>query len=145
VVFGTVGMAAIGRSFGPLVLVPSLLAVNAAGFMLAPRRLVRWLSLAITSSAVLVPLLLEWLGVLSPSYLFEGGRMVIVPHLNDLPAVPSLVVVATISVGIIINSALFLSRVRATLNQAEERLHLNAWQLRQLVPAGTSVPPAAGA
>jgi serine/threonine-protein kinase len=120
--------------FGPLILVPSVLALNALAVALHGKRRFRIQSAVIHALAVIVPLLLALVGVLPPWYAFEGGRMSVLPHLHPLSAVPATVTLTLASLVIIVLGTAYAGRYRDALREAERRLHVQAWQLRQLAP-----------
>ena len=41
----------------------------------------------------------------------------------------------SVSVGAVVISGVAVSQIRGMLKEAQQRLHLKAWQLRQVVPA----------
>ncbi|HEX7663315.1 MAG TPA: hypothetical protein VF407_02335, partial [Polyangiaceae bacterium] len=82
----------------------------------------------------LVPLLLERIGVLPSSYAFEGGRMIVLPQACALPEVPTLVLLSVGPVLMLLMVSAGMQRIRSALSEAQEKLALQAWQLRQLVP-----------
>jgi hypothetical protein len=84
--------------------------------------------------AVLVPALLEWLGVLPPSYSFAAGRWVIMPKVFDISPLATQAFVLTAIVGTIAPACFFVARLRRAYADAERKLQLQAWQLRQILP-----------
>jgi hypothetical protein len=129
-------IALLSRMFGPLVLVPVIAAANTNACALQPLAWQRWITISLGGAAVLLPMLLEWGGVLPSSYLFRDGMMCIVPQVTNLPATASLAFLGIASAGAVIISSLYVSRVRGALNAAEERYHVYAWHLRHLVKRG---------
>ena len=83
---------------------------------------------------VVVPLALELAGVIAPSYRFDGGVMVLVPRMVHHPEAPTLLALVLGSMATIVTLAFAITRMRGMLSDAELRLQLQAWQLRQLVP-----------
>jgi serine/threonine-protein kinase len=129
-------IAVMGASsfFGPLVLVPSLAAVNALSFVAAtdrPRRIGATLMGALT---ILIPFVLEMVGVLPRSYAFENGHLVVLPHVLSFTPMPTLVFLLFANVAVVVTACLFLLRFSEAVDRTEERLHVQAWHLRQLMP-----------
>jgi serine/threonine-protein kinase len=135
-VLSTLALVALSRVFGPFVLVPGLAMANAISFSLESRGRVRALYVAISTLGVAVPAGLEALGVFAPSYMFEGGRMLVMPHLTELPRTQSLILLWSASLAAIVVPSIAVSRTRDALRSAERRLAVVAWQLGKLVPHG---------
>ena len=134
VILAAASIASMGRMFGPYILLPCLAIVNTLGFVIWPTRAGRaWFVLAGCLS-VAVPALLEWTHLWDPSYLFKDGQMVLVPHMLGLGEVPTSVFLLCIHVGVIVGGSWAIGRLRDALTKAEERLWLQSWQLRQLIP-----------
>ena len=54
----------------------------------------------------------------------------------DFPAVPTHAFLVAASLALVGVAAVLITRFRDHLTEAEQRLHLQAWQLEQLVPRG---------
>jgi len=121
-------------TFGPLFTMPLVLAAALPAWLVHLDKGGRVLALSLAASAIVATAGLEWAGVIPPSYAFEGGRMVIVPAMHHLPEVPVRVYLVVLGIGALITSALMVGRVQDELERAQERLQLQAWQLRQLAP-----------
>jgi eukaryotic-like serine/threonine-protein kinase len=132
---GMIGLVLVGRLFGPLVLVPGLAATTAASFCMQVTGVRRLGYLAAAAAVVVVPLALELLGILPPSYRFEGGHVILDPHLTSLPQTATLVFLVTATVAAIVVPPLLLSRTRDSLRRAERDLSIHTWQMEQLLPA----------
>jgi len=130
------GIIASSRMFGPLIVVPSYALGNTLGFALTPRKRRRALFVAAGCLAFLVPVALEWIGVLPDSYRFVDGTLTLMPHMHDLPAIPTLVAILLISTLTTVGGAMFVGDTRDALSAAERKLHLHAWQLQQMLPRG---------
>jgi serine/threonine-protein kinase len=130
------------RMFGPFVAVPVVAALNTMSFTFKPDRVWRVTTIAIGTLAILVPAALEALGVVSPSYVFQGGTMSIVPHVLNLPQVPTLIILAVSSALSVVVSTFYVGSVRDQLSNTELELQRYIWQIKHLVPedARLSVP-----
>ena len=60
--------------------------------------------------------------------------MTVLPNAVALPQWPTLLFLLVVSVGTVLTGSLYMARVRDALVRAEQRIHLQAWQLAQLVP-----------
>ncbi len=134
VVASSLAFALLSRVLGPFLVVPGIIVANTTAFAMDPSRARRLAVLALGCLSVTLPALLEWLGWLAPSYVFREGTVVIVPHMASLPGGPTLAFLLAVTLASVVTPSLFMGRVRATLEAAERRIHLQAWQLKQLVP-----------
>ena len=133
----TLLVVVISRMFSPILVAPGLAASIAMAMVLAPRysRFGSSLVVAILMiGACLTPLLLEQIGVMSRT-------MFVTPHgvLFDAPALgprefPMVIVGAAYAIALIVGAALAGESLRVQNRAAHVRLHMQAWQLRQLVP-----------
>jgi len=141
---GVVAIMITSLGFGPYVIVPTLAAIGAMLNQMPPNRLGRGRIIGLYCAAVVVPAVLEWTGVLPSSYLFEHGNLVILPGMLRFEPLQTHVFFVTTSVGLIVMASLILGRFRDTLADVEQRLHVQTWQLRQLMPEHArpaSAPP----
>jgi serine/threonine-protein kinase len=125
------------RFFGPFVLTPVLAAVAALAFVLHPLERGRLLIITAGAGAIAVPWALEHLGVLAPSYAYKGDHIEIAANAASFTPLPTELMLVSVCVGAVIISGFAVSQIRGMLRQAQERVHLQAWQLRQVVPAET--------
>ncbi len=133
-VISTVTLVILSRLLGPLVLIPGLAGANALAFTQHASGLRRIAYVSIAAMAVVVPMLLEVVGVWPASYEFTEAGMLIVPHLASLPAISTLLLLALASITTIVLPALLMRDARDSVEESREQLAVQAWQLRQLVP-----------
>lgn len=119
--------------FGPLIVMPGLIAVNTTAYALLLDRAGRAIALGSGFAFVLAPALIEMAGA-SSYYAFGASGMQIVPNALDLNRLPSLLLLLVVGLATIATGALTTGRMRGDLADAELRLQLGAWQLRQLAP-----------
>jgi eukaryotic-like serine/threonine-protein kinase len=129
----TTASAAMCVFFGALVLVPALMAISAASVAMHVTRRSRSLVAAFMVSVFLVPLVLEWSGVIAPSYAGAEGVFQILPRAVELRPVSTMAFLTASSIALIVCSIFFFGSFREALLAAERRLHLQTWQLRQLL------------
>jgi len=127
-----IGAAATSRLYGPLVLVPTLVATFCIVIQAHPSALVRHYTWAAGALAVAVPILLEAFHVVSPSYAFEAGRIVILPQIHELPRTGTFALLLGASLTMMIVPCVFISKLRSTLNLVQRQLLLQAWHFRRL-------------
>lgn len=149
VVFSTAGLAVSSRIFGPFMLVPALVLSNTVGFSLTRKKFSRRIATAIGLTAFIGPFALERMGVISPSYVFENGRISIMPHILSFehPFWPCVLLV-TAHIAIFIAATGYVGAVRDHLKRYERHALVQAWHFRQLAPdeargAAAVAPPIA--
>jgi serine/threonine-protein kinase len=134
---GNVGLIAVlAHVYSPVLLAPCSAALTGLMFALVPPD--AWFLrapglIAILCTAALAPALAEVLGLLSPTMRVDAaGLHLFGPGLLDGPmltiGLTALAPVAYIAIGVLIGRGLRLAE-----RQARRALHLQAWQLRQLV------------
>jgi serine/threonine protein kinase len=121
--------------FSPLVLVPALIAASVPASMLGLGRRARLLVAVVACVAAALPLVLESVGVVAPSLVFEDRVITILPRLTHFPEVGARIVLLMLMVVPVLSAAIIMSRVRAELDATRRRVHLHLWRLRQLMPS----------
>jgi hypothetical protein len=131
-------VALLSAFFGPFVLVPGAVAVCATMFLvsLRPNRQTRFMIMGHSLAAVGVPLALHWLGLCPESYAIQDGVITIHPLITYFPALPTMVFLVIVSLGVPLVANLMVGRAVEQLALAERRAFAQAWRLRQLLPAG---------
>ncbi|MGH7270976.1 MAG: hypothetical protein ACREJ3_11150, partial [Polyangiaceae bacterium] len=132
---GAIAIACTASLFGPYFLLPGLAAILGMITVIAPSdRSRRGLGIAVASLAIVIPAALARFGVLAQPYAFHNDTVIIQAGLLHFPPVPTELLLLLSSLTIVITACLLMARVRDDLTAAEERLHVQAWQLRQLLP-----------
>jgi serine/threonine-protein kinase len=134
VVASTAAVASTTLIFGPLIFLPSIAAVTTLSFTLSTDAARRPIVLGAGLFSILLPLGLEIAGLLPPSYRFEGDTLIVSSAALHLPAVPTKLFLLVANLAVVVSATVMIARMRDRLLDTEKRLHLNAWQLRQLVP-----------
>ena len=134
------GLGMLARAFGPLLVLPTLMAVQALSFGLTPFRRQRPIFVIGSLLTVAIPTALEAFGVIEPSYAFKDGAMTILPHMLWLPEKPTLLALAVLLPMVVVIPARTLGRTIDTLWTLQERLELQAWHLKNLVPGAARRP-----
>jgi serine/threonine protein kinase len=131
---GALAMCGFTATCGPVLLVPGFAALLTLGHALHVDRH-RLVIFALGCIPILVPVVLQALGLLPPSYAFDERGMTILPvviELRQSTTMPVLFISALLLVGV---AAMGGAQARNSIREAERRLSVHAWQLRQLVPA----------
>ncbi len=121
--------------FGPLVLTPALVATNTSGYAILLRGWQRWVVVVFAGAVLYTLVMFELLDVTTTRYVFSDGGMTIRPGGIGLRLAPTLVFLGIAALGTLLTTTLAVSRVRDSLAEAEQKLHLYSWQIRQLVPS----------
>jgi hypothetical protein len=95
----------------------------------------RAVGVVISCLAVLVPAALEWTGVLPPSMRY-GETLQVLPRVTTFPWPSTEVFLVFGNVLTIAFAGWVASRLHDDMHELERRLHLQTWQLEQLVPRG---------
>jgi eukaryotic-like serine/threonine-protein kinase len=135
VLFGhAVLLTTLGVLLGPLFLVPILMfGTLPIGIMLPVVRRPKLVA-SIHVLAFLVPLALELLGVTTRTFGGHGSELVLRPAVMTItPVAMVVVIVFTVLVQAVANTQI-LDAQRESQDRAQEQLHVQAWQLAQLVP-----------
>ncbi len=135
VVLGCVGLGALTRLFGPLILLPTGVFAFTITFGLnhfRPRLGV--MAFVASLSVMIVPTLLEFMGVLPRSYAFERGELHVLPQMASFPMAGTLFFLALANSVIIAAIWWLTRRVQRALADAELRVVIQAWHLRLMVP-----------
>jgi serine/threonine-protein kinase len=151
VLFSFGAIAFCSRIFGPLMLVPAIALSNTVGFAMTRDHRERVFLACVGLASFLAPFALECIGAISPSYVFEHGRIVIMPQMVSFDH-PFWVIVTLITgnVAIIVTAVAYLGAVRDDLARYERHALVQAWHFRQLAPeearvvAKTEPPPNPG-
>jgi serine/threonine-protein kinase len=134
VISGTLAIGFMSTMFGPLFLIPGLAAMStmAASFN-TPTRGARALVIGIGVLAVVVPLALELVGLLPPSYEFRDGYMLVLPRMHDFSPGATLLFLSYVGLGHIISISVLMGRLNESRLAAIQKLQKQTWQLKQLV------------
>ena len=120
--------------FGPLILMPGLIAVNTTAYALLLDKPWRTITIVSGVAFVLVPALMEVFGIGGHQYAFGAHGMTVASGAIALTRAPALVLLLVGSVATVITGAFTTARMRDALGRAELRLQLSAWHLRELAP-----------
>jgi serine/threonine-protein kinase len=126
--------------FGPFVILPAVAVTSALVFSTTNDQSLRWLIIGLACLTVLVPFGLELAGVIPPSMRFTPEGILLLPRFAYFPPAWSRVFLVVGNVALIVTSGLVLAPFRGELDDAQKRIRLLAWQLRQLVPSEAIEP-----
>ncbi len=121
--------------FGSLFFLPMLAIANTLSTVLVTPPRHRNLIVGAGVASIVLPFACEHLGLLPARYQFGGDALAILPLAANFPALPTTVFLLFANAAILVAASLFVAHVRDALHRAEERVILQSWQLRQLVPS----------
>ena len=126
----------LSRMFAPILVVPSIIVAFSTLATRQSELIDRpWLLVTVAMSAFVLPLVLEMLGVLAPTWTVTGGALVIRGAATVLSGTRALVYLVTVHVMLILVSTMFAWRLARQRRDAQQRFEIQAWQLRQLLPS----------
>ncbi|MGE5180608.1 MAG: hypothetical protein ACM31C_01035 [Acidobacteriota bacterium] len=129
------------RFLTPFLVAPILAAITAMWFAIHPRGGRTWALWLAMLAGVLGPWCLELVGVLSPTTVIDGNRLVMETHaavrMDPAITLGALALFTTAMLAMVT----VLARSQARNREKTRRLlQIQSWQLRQLVPSDTSSP-----
>lgn len=128
----------LARMFSPILIAPGVAASLAMAMVLTPRFSILGSPVTIAllmAGGVAGTLLLEQMGVISETMsVTSAGVLFSAPALSGELEGPTIMVGALYAVSLIVGAAWAGYHMRARAVAASQHLHLQAWQLRQLVP-----------
>jgi hypothetical protein len=118
---------------GPLLFVPILTFGMLPAAQVIPTIRKPVAVVVLLSLGLFVPLALEWLGVVPPTFVYVGDQLVL--HTGSVPLSPHLIVMALVIlvIGQMIGVSVLLFSQRCEQERAQEQLHVQKWHLDQLV------------
>ena len=129
-----IALCILSLTLGPLIVAPIVALANMLGLVLASDRTRRVLSIVLGCLSLVLPLGLQLAGVLPTMYTFEHDTLVVHSFMYHLPMVPTLTFMASLSVAIIAVTGVVGGAYRDALFDAQTRVRLQLWQLRQMAP-----------
>jgi eukaryotic-like serine/threonine-protein kinase len=131
-IFMLLGAIAISRVFGSLIMMPTLVATYAIVLQAHPSHWFRQLSLLVGALAQTVPTVLELIGVIPRSYLFEGGRWIVLPQMIALPQGGTIGLLFAANLAMMVIPCMFIAKMRADLSNVQARQLVQAWHFRRI-------------
>jgi serine/threonine-protein kinase len=133
-----ISTAAIGLAsayLGPFVVVPAWAAQNTLVFaMHTESGARRFAAISMGALAVVVPVALESLGIVAPSFIVRDGKLEIVSRIGTLSQAPTLFLLLAVTIALVAIPALIVARAHDDAAEAKKRLATHLWHLRKIVP-----------
>ncbi len=124
---------------GPFVVVPTCGNAAAMLFAMHATRDERIRITAMLAFATIVPFAIDASGLVPAGFEFVGDTIVLHPRLVGIPPLDTVLVLLWVSASFTVVSAYIIGRMRDRMDDAERRLHVSVWHLRQLFPAAATV------
>ncbi len=132
---GAFAIACTAVLFGPYFFLPGFAVIFGMMFVLVPPdRSRRVVVVLVSLLTIALPALLAWTGVIPQPYELGEDRIVIHAGMLHFPKLPTELFLLVSSLSVVVTACLMTARVHDELAQARERLHIQAWQLRQMLP-----------
>jgi serine/threonine-protein kinase len=136
-------IALFGRLFGPFVLPAGMAAVAMAISSIHPHILRHpWIPFVVYLAAALGPWGLEVAGVLVPSYRVERDGYLVMSNILEITPIAGQIAIAGFIASVIMVVGIMCMRLARTSQEVRAQIELQAWHLRQLVPAARLRRPA---
>jgi serine/threonine-protein kinase len=133
-------LATIGFALGPLLVLPMLVFGSLPIFLMMPTARFPKTVIVLHLLAFVVPLAIEALGLVPASYSIEGGALVLEPWAVTLSPQALLFLICALVFLQLVGNTLMIDAQRAAQDRAQELLHVQSWQLAQLVRSSGSQP-----
>ena len=133
-VTGCVAIATSVTVAGWAFLLPALASVHTVSFLMYTTRRYRTFAVVAGVLTILVPFLLDALGLIPSSYVFEEGRLSITPIMIEFHPAKLKVYLLLAAVGLVLLPGFVLGRYRVALEKTEEEAFLSAWNVRHILP-----------
>ncbi len=137
----SITIALMSTIFGPFVLVPTFVATNGMFFALDGSRRLRPFTIAVGVLAITLPLLGPLLGLYPSPYSFTpDGALVIRSSMVFFSPGLTMFFLLAASVALVITPTFLADRFKDELKRAEDRVFMNGYHLRQLLPRDAAAP-----
>ncbi|HUQ01095.1 MAG TPA: serine/threonine-protein kinase [Kofleriaceae bacterium] len=120
--------------FSPLMMTPGLVTASALTFLASPLRFSPTPVLVTGVTVLLLPLLLEWQGVLPSTFTIDATGIHIRSWVLHSNPTGTLVVLIGANLGLLLTVVQMALHLRRAQVDSDRRTHLTTWHLRQLVP-----------
>ena len=129
-------LSLLARVVGPFILVPSLSCLVAMSMMMYPVFIGRtWLPVSLILLGWLLPIVLEQLEMVAPTWEVVNGALVSTSHGVEIGGAPTIALVLGASLAMMVVAGVLAGAVSKGRFDAQRQLMAQAWHLRQLLPA----------
>lgn len=129
---------------GPFVAAPQFILGGAMWIGFSTLRRVNYMQISLIGAvACALPFLLEFAHIVPPSYTITRNAITLHPRIIEYPEWPTQALLFYVSVSSVLFPGLFFRSTRGALVDAQRKLFLHAWHLKQLVPSSSATDPPA--
>ena len=127
--------ALISRTYGSMLIVPAVTCIMALSLTAYPQLIDRkWLVIALLVTSWVVPVVLEQLGVLAPTWWIAGDKVVLASSVMTIGGTHTVAILIGSNILTFIVFGLFSSALATSRRNAMRQAEVQAWHLRQLLP-----------
>ncbi len=131
----TVFMILFARLYGPIFVLPGVLAVETFAWMSYPRFVDRpWLPMLLVAATLVIPIALEALGVLASTWHVRDGAIVTTSAALDLSRGATQIALVLIALATVVTAGVFSRALAKGRRDAQRDLEIQTWHLRHLLP-----------
>jgi tRNA A-37 threonylcarbamoyl transferase component Bud32 len=136
--------ALLSRTLGSMVIVPAVTCIMALSLTAYPQLIDRkWAVIGMLVASWVVPIALEQLGVLAPTWALDGTTIELTSNVMQIGGNHTTAILVGSNIVTIIVFGLFSSALATSRRNAMRQSEIQAWHLRQLLPtARTATTPA---
>jgi serine/threonine protein kinase len=134
-------MVIFSRLIGPFVIVPGIIGMMTASLIAQPELVNRpLLVMGVGLTAMFAPVILEAVGVFGETWRVTEGAVVMSSRAMHIGGAPTIVFLLASNFAIVLINGLFGRTVAASRRDAQQRVEIQAWHLKQLLPVEPPTP-----
>jgi eukaryotic-like serine/threonine-protein kinase len=133
--------ALLSRTLGSLIVVPAVTCIMALQLTSYPQLIDRkWTVITLLVASWVTPVILEQLGVLAPTWEVVGRNVVLSSHVMAIGGLHTAILLVFSNIATFVVFGLFACKIATSRRDAMQRAEIQAWHLRQLLPAAPKPP-----
>jgi hypothetical protein len=130
-----------GMLFGPILILPIFLVGAIAAFLSQHSGFSPWIIILSFTGAVVAVLAAELLGITPSTMAFSDGALIIKPLTIDFTPLTTTVIIGLSALTQIVNTSFIAVTTRGKTEIAQNKVHTQTWQIKQLVPPALETGP----
>jgi len=136
--------ALISRTLGSMIIVPAVTCIMALSLTSYPQLIDRrWIVIALLVASWVIPVGLEQVGVLAPTWSIDGATIELTSHVMRIGGNHTMAILIGSNIVTIVVFGLFSSALATSRRNAMRQSEIQAWHLRQLLPTARTTTSAA--
>ena len=130
--------ALLSRTLGSMIIVPAVTCIMALSLTSYPQLIDRkWIVIALLVASWVIPVILEQVGVLDPTWMINGSTIELTSHVMQIGGNHTIAILIGSNIVTIVVFGLFSSALATARRNAMRQFEIQAWRLRQLLPTRT--------